>query len=174
METPNSSLGDTMSPAITAAQIEAYLTTAQHLHRSARDHLRYKLRSRSLIAILGGSVLNFVCLLVAFISDEANAPKHVVVWTGIVVSLLAAFKMSCLRSCAQTTSLRRNILLGTLCPRYGTLTETMRCTVLPFSKLSTLRFSQQPKTLNAKDEKRRQPSATYIVETYSQRLRLWP
>lgn len=76
---------------VTAAQIEAYLATATSAYRSMRTHPRYHARSRSLVAIAVGSVLNFIGLIVAFVGDDReDAPKYVAVWVGIVVSFLLA------------------------------------------------------------------------------------
>ena len=82
---PLSNASEDMSPPITAAQIEGYVTIVHSTYKSAKDHPRYQLRARAIIAILGGSILNFLALIVAFVGGAGEAPRIVTIMVGIVV-----------------------------------------------------------------------------------------
>ena len=73
-----------MAPPLTAAQIEAYAAMLQETYQSAQKHPRYQMRSLSLSAIAGGSILNFISVIVALV-ERPNGPRFVTVIAGMVV-----------------------------------------------------------------------------------------
>lgn len=79
------------APLITAAQIEAYLSSAASTYKSMRTHPRYNYRWRSLVAIGVGYVLNFVSFIIALNAGWERAPRWVTFWAGIVVSFFILF-----------------------------------------------------------------------------------
>ena len=61
---------------------------------SLKSHRRYSLRTVAIVSILAGSVLNFACLLAAFIdSNYDNAPRYLTVWTSIVVCVAVSLML---------------------------------------------------------------------------------
>ena len=66
--------------------LKARVDELEMMYDTAKSHPRSKTRRLALKAIIVGSLINFICFIMAF-TDYDDAPKHVTGWTSVAVGL---------------------------------------------------------------------------------------